>query len=331
MPKLVNSVFGDPALFVPVSFQKRGFLFDLGDISYLSPKDILKISHVFVTHTHMDHFFGFDMLLRIMLGRDKKLYLFGPEGFIKNIEGKLKGYSWNLVENYSNEFIIYVREIKKDTIISRYYKCNQKFLPHKEPDIPLKNGIIHTEPSFKISTEILDHQIPCLGFRMEEKFSVNIIKEKLEELELDTGPWLTEFKKALYNETPEDAIFEFSDISGKKHKFILRELAEKIAVISRGDIIAYITDTVYYPENIDKIIKLAKNADHLFIEAPFLDEEKEAALKKYHLTARQAGEIAKKACVKKITPFHFSSRHANEADKLINEAYFYFNSNEYTK
>ena len=58
LPRLVNGPFGDPGLFVPLTFQKRALLFDLGDLSRLSPGDLLKTSHVFVSHTHMDHFAG---------------------------------------------------------------------------------------------------------------------------------------------------------------------------------------------------------------------------------------------------------------------------------
>jgi len=85
-PRLINGPFEDPGLFIPFLFQQRALIFDLGDITGLPPKDLLKISHVFVTHTHMDHFIGFDRLLRTLLGRQKNLALIGPEGFIKNVE-----------------------------------------------------------------------------------------------------------------------------------------------------------------------------------------------------------------------------------------------------
>jgi ribonuclease Z len=88
-PRLVNGPFEDPGLFIPLQFERRAILFDLGDLSRLPPRDLLKISHVFVTHTHMDHFIGFDQLLRCILGREKDLFLYGPIGFIGNVEGTL--------------------------------------------------------------------------------------------------------------------------------------------------------------------------------------------------------------------------------------------------
>ena len=48
-PSLVNDRFGDPALYVDVMFEKRGLLFDLGDLHALEPRKILKLSDVFVS------------------------------------------------------------------------------------------------------------------------------------------------------------------------------------------------------------------------------------------------------------------------------------------
>ena len=99
-PRLINDPFLDPGLYIPFLYEKRAIMFDIGELNTLTPRDLLKVSHVFVTHTHMDHFIGFDRLLRIFLGRDKELHLFGPSGFFEHIEGKLRGYTWNLVEEY---------------------------------------------------------------------------------------------------------------------------------------------------------------------------------------------------------------------------------------
>ena len=99
-PRLTNDPFSDPGLFIPFLFEKRALLFDLGELRGLSPKDLLKVSHVFVTHTHMDHFMGFDTLLRLFLGRDKELHLFGPEGFFRHVEGHQPQIDYQFLNTY---------------------------------------------------------------------------------------------------------------------------------------------------------------------------------------------------------------------------------------
>ncbi len=129
LPRLVNGPFDDPSLYIPFFYEKRAVIFDLGDICSLSSRDILKISHIFVTHTHMDHFIGFDKLLRLSLGRDQDLFMYGPENFIKNVEGKLAGYSWNLVKNYTNLLSLHVTEVHDDHLVTKDYICQNGFIP----------------------------------------------------------------------------------------------------------------------------------------------------------------------------------------------------------
>ncbi|HTO79718.1 MAG TPA: ribonuclease Z, partial [Methylocystis sp.] len=110
-PAPVNDPFGDPALYVDLVFERRALLFDIGDISSLPTRKLLRISDVFVTHRHMDHFAGFDHLLRYMLGRDKSLGMYGAAGLIDAVEHKLKAYTWNLIEGYDGELIIRAAEV----------------------------------------------------------------------------------------------------------------------------------------------------------------------------------------------------------------------------
>ncbi|MCF8068111.1 MAG: ribonuclease Z [Desulfobacterales bacterium] len=321
-PRLVNGPFDDPLLFIPFSYNHRAILFDLGDIHALSSRDILKLSHIFVTHTHMDHFTGFERVLRLFLGREKNLYIYGPKGFIKNIEGKLAGYTWNLVEHYEHSFTLHVAEVTRKQIIRQTYRCRKGFNKATSSLSETFSGKLLSEPAISVSGIILDHSIPCLGYSIEERFHINIKKDGLNHLGLETGPWIHKFKEALYNNDSHDTQFEVPDnkVKGGRNTFKLGELKEKIAMVSPGQKISYIADVVCSKENSEKIIAFVNGADYLFIETAFLDADKDLAAEKYHLTARQAGVIAGKAAVKKMIPFHFSPRYSGMEEMIQKEA-----------
>lgn len=100
----------------------------------------------------------------------------------------------------------------------------------------------------------------------------------------------------------------------------LGELKEKVLRIVPGQKVAYVTDAVYSPANAAAIVDLAQGADLLFIETAFLHEEEARAAEKHHLTARQAGLLAREAGARRIVPFHFSPKHTEEEEKLMREA-----------
>ena len=320
VPRLVNDPFDDPALFIPFLFQHRALIFDLGDLAALSSRDILKTTHVFVTHTHMDHFVGFDRLLRLFLGREQTLCLFGPEGFLKNVEGKLAGYSWDLVQNYDTRLTLKVTEVRSGQTLQRSFRCERRFMPDAEPLVaPWQQNLVK-EPAMTVSAVVLDHSVPCLGFKLSERFHVNIRKERLAARGLRPGPWLQRFKEALYREKPGEALVEAEKIDGSRTRFRLCELQEDIAVITAGQKICYITDVSFTTANVARITAFASGVDHLYIEAAFLDADSQVAKAKNHLTARQAGEIAGKSKVRMLTPFHFSPRYQGQAHLLEAEA-----------
>ncbi len=320
-PRLVNNPFDDPGLFIPFLYENRAILFDLGAIHTLSARDILKTTHAFVTHTHMDHFIGFDRLLRLCLGREKTLHLFGPDGFLKNVEGKLAGYRWNLVAHYRNRFTLNVTEVRRDCLITKQYQCGNKFLNENKPKKTDFNGILAKEPAFSVSAVILDHCIPCLGLSIAERFHVNIKKDAVLSLGLDIGPWLREFKQALFNKADPESHFDvkFGRNREIRKRYRLEDLTRRIAIISPGQKVTYVTDVRYNDSEFRKIRLFAKDSDQLFIEAAFLEEDARIARKKYHLTARQAGTIAGHARAKQVTPFHFSPRYTGQAHLLLGE------------
>ena len=86
---------------------------------------------------------------------------------------------------------------------------------------------------------------------------------------------------------------------------------------ARSQKIAYIVDIAYHQGNVEKAIALARDADQLFIEAPFLEVDVDFAARSRHLTARQAGDIARCA---RLIPFHFSARYRERENELLCEA-----------
>jgi len=321
-PRLVNGSFEDPALYIPLTFRKQALLFDLGDLTPLSARDIIKLSHIFVTHTHMDHFIGFDRVLRTLLGRPKTIHLFGPRGFLAHIAGKLSGYTWNLVENYADALMIKATEITEHKHVTQTFDCRNGFTPFAIDTQEIQNAPAFQDPEYEVTTAVLDHQIPCLGFCVQERFHVNIMKARLEELGLCVGPWLTQFKRLIHEGADPATQIQVPIDTGQSslRTFNLKYLTREIALITPGQKTAYVADVLYSPDNEAKIVNLARNADHLFIEAVFLDNEHQVAESKYHLTARQAGIIAHRAGVKQMTVFHHSPRYTDQGDLLVQEA-----------
>ncbi len=309
-PRLLNSPFEDPGLYVRFLREGRALLFDLGSTTSLSARDILKINSIFVSHTHIDHFIGFDHILRLHLRREGPLRLYGPEGILRHIDGKLRSYSWNLIGDYP--LIIEVSEVREKVIEKAVFKAENSF-KREDRDSEFFEGVIIKDSFFNISAAVLDHQIPCLAFSIEEDYHINIDKAKLHNLNLPVGPWLGDFKNAI-RKNISDSFFR---IEGRE--FTFSELRD-IATITRGQKISYIVDVLGNDENTRKMIDLVKNSDILFIEAYFLDRDKDRAKERYHLTAKEAGRIAKEADVRNLTVFHFSPKYTDIPEEIIKEA-----------
>ena len=50
--QLINRTLGDPGVIVDLQFERRAILFDIGDITVLPTRKLLRVSDVFVSHTH---------------------------------------------------------------------------------------------------------------------------------------------------------------------------------------------------------------------------------------------------------------------------------------
>lgn len=326
--RLINPPFGDPGIYVEFMFEREAMLFDLGDLQPLSDRALLRVSRVFVSHTHMDHFTGLDRLVRICLGRDKTLHLFGPPGFIDRVTHRLASYTWNLVGSYSADLTLEVSELHPDGNLARaMLHCRNRFEAGGRRSRTIADGLIVDGDEFHVRAAVLDHGIPCLAFAVEQTRHLNVWKNRVEEMGFRVGPWLRDLKRAILREEPDDFPFRVHwEDGGAAHEAIhpLGELRDRLTHVSPGQKIAYVTDVAWTEANRAAIVDLARDADLFYIEAPFLDEDAELAARKNHLTAAQAGQLAREAGVRRIAPFHFSPRYSERETELRAEAEVHF-------
>lgn len=312
-PRLVNGRFGDPALFIERLHHREAILFDCGDLSPLSARDLLRVSHLFVSHMHMDHLIGFDALLRVSIGRGKTIRVFGPTGIAERIHHKLQGYEWDLSHRYSEHLRIEVTEIGEDgPVRAAAFSFERRFawksiVPPPGPELDAGGALL-------VRTATLEHHGPCLGFVLSEPAHANVWKSKLAERDLSTGPWLQQLKAAVLADDAGDTPIPMPS-GGQLPLSALRDLVS----LSEGQKVAYVTDVADMPQNRAAIIELARGSDLFFLEARFAAADAAQARDRAHLTTAACGEIARAAGVRRLEPFHFSPRYDGEEERMLAE------------
>ncbi|MDQ2696070.1 MAG: MBL fold metallo-hydrolase [Pseudomonadota bacterium] len=323
-PVMVNGPFADPVLYLDFLFERRALLFDAGDLRALPTRKLLRVSDVFVSHTHMDHFADFDWLLRLCLGRDRRLRLFGPPGFIDRVAHKLGAYTWNLVHNYDADLTLTVTEMHPhEHGRQARFRVRSGFAREDEHWLALPDNRLVAEPALEVHGAVLDHGTPCIGYAVTETRHVNIWKNRLAAMGLPAGPWLKDLKQAVLDGRPAGspirAWWREGGLIHERH-LTLGELQARAVRITPGQKVGYVVDAAGHADNARRIIGLVRGASVLFIEAGFLDEDAGQAARKCHLTARQAGALARQAGVQRLEPVHFSPRYADREQALRDEA-----------
>jgi len=318
-PALVNDVFGDPGLYADFRDERRALLFDLGDVSDLVPRKLLRLSDIFVSHAHIDHFVGFDHWLRVVLGRKPHVAMYGGPGFVGQVEHKLAAYTWNVVHRYEVALTIEAHELAPDGGGRSARFCSlRRFAREAEAPWRRDGDVLLAEDRFRVRAAFLDHDIPCLAFALEESVHVNVWKNRLAELGLPTGPWLQALKRAAIAGAPDDAPIEvqWHDRDGVHGAMrALGELRGALELVP-GRRVGYVTDIRYTEDNLHELERLLAGVDILFIESVFLDAEADHAERKNHLTAAQAGSIARRLGARAVMPFHFSPRYGGRAAEV---------------
>lgn len=115
-----------------------------------------RLSHIFISHLHGDHFLGLMGLLSTMHlnGRKTDLYLYGPLGLSEIIQLHLKYANTHL------SYLIHFQELRGD-----------------------QSELILDHPKLTVRTIPLNHRIPCTGFLIKEQPKPKRLKkEKVGEL-----------------------------------------------------------------------------------------------------------------------------------------------------
>jgi ribonuclease Z len=147
---------------------------------------------------------------------------------------------------------------------------------------------------------------------------------------LPIGRWLNGLKEQILREVSDETpvcIWWKNNDGRREERFLpLGLLKDKVVKITPGRKLCYITDVGWSDANISGMKELAKGAELLYIEAPFLNEESEMAANKYHLTAHQAGRLAASAGVKRLVTFHYSPKYRGMEEILRTEAWKAFHA-----
>lgn len=153
-------------------------------------------------------------------------------------------------------------------------------------------GIVHDDGRFCIEATFLDHGVDNIGWRITEPDTRKFDRTQLE-IHGIFGPMVRDLQ--------EQGFLIVND-----HRVSL----EDVSKIRKGDSLAVVIDT----RKCQNAIDIARNAKVLICESTYLEEHRDLAYAHYHLTAKQAAEIAKEAQVKKLILTHFSARYQNLRD-----------------
>jgi ribonuclease Z len=323
-PRLLDPSGNESGLVVDVRDERRTLLFDLGEIDRLPARVLLRTTHAFVSHTHMDHFAGFDHLLMVGLGRMPRLVLWGGPGFVDQVEHKLRAYTWNVVHRYPDAMVIEAHALEADGARTHArFDSRLRFERRDDPpDPPSASDLLLDDPLFRVRARIVDHEMPVLAFAIEEKAQLRVAAGRLAAMGLATGAWLRTLKRAVLEGAPDATPIELAWVDRDGAHVAQRTVGELRPLVLDtvpGRRIGYVTDLRFTEANIAQLEALLADADLLHIECVFADADREQALRKNHLTAPQAGEIARRLRARRVVPFHFSPRYRGQEARLRDE------------
>lgn len=315
--QLLNGSTGDPVLFIDYPGKNDALLFDAGDLGRLDIAQLRDLAAVFITHHHMDHFVGFDRVLRASLNSDKTVHVFGPETTIDKIYQRIKSYE--IAHFPFQRLVMAVTEILPDRLRSAELVCARRFPPPTIEERPREGIRIYDDGNLAVEAIAVDHTVPCLAYALVERDGLHPDRDRLQAGPLRAGPWINQvFDAVLAGQEPDHLI----EVAGGR--FHLGELIDHYFVHSRGARIAFVTDTAWSEAVQTPLLRLAKNAQRLYCDCFYAAREAKKAAQYHHMTTDNVGEFAAQARVEELVLIHFSERYAGRYQKLVDEVRKHF-------
>lgn len=308
---LVNAPWEDPALLLVPDSQSWLWLVDCGDVLKMRIRDMQRVSHVFITHTHIDHFIGLDWLIRMNLRESVTLTVYGPGGIIDQVRCKLAAYAWNYTADSS--FAVDCYELSEETVKYAHFACSDKFAPNLVSSTPRPEFLL-LPCDVQLKYAHVQHGVPCLAYSFTCPREITVSKPDLQKAGLAPGRWVRE----LVEHAQKQELTGVICLAGRDYS--LESLAEDLLVYSPGPSYSYITDTLFNKVTVRIMENIAANCQQLWCEACYLHNKLPLARQNQHFTARQAGRLAQSLKAEELCLMHYSRRYKGNLMDHILEA-----------
>lgn len=320
-PTFFSGLLDDPVLYVHARPLGKGFLFDCGQIHHLAKRVLKSVEALFITHAHMDHFMGIDTFIRNVHVSPGTVDIFGPPGVARKMAHKLAAYDWNLTEPYWCSFRVH--EVLADRIRTHLFPGPEGFPDRFEEERERTGRTIFHNDYLQVETELCDHKIPALAFRITEMPVFQVDEEKIDRAGLVKGDWLRLLKKRFYAgwRTAEQLMVLRRAREGTAEEPVedARALYETICKEETPSSIGYLTDIGFTKENLDKVVPLLQGVTLLVCECSFMAQDRDKARVSHHLCASDLNFLTERLRPRFLLPMHLSKTYIGRTHHLYEQ------------